>query len=44
MLREKSDYEDFYVPDRHETLDTIEKVEMFLEDVRIYLEGKNILE
>ena len=44
MLREKSDYEDFYEPDEEETYDTIVKVEAFLKDVEAYLRSKDIIE
>ncbi len=44
MLREKSDYEDFYEADKEETIDTIVKVEGFLENVEEYLKKKSILE
>ena len=44
MLREKSDYEDFYEPDEEETYDTIIKVEAFLKDVEGYLRSKDIIE
>lgn len=37
MLREKSDYEDFYEADQEETLDIITKVEGFLKDVEAFL-------
>ena len=43
MLREKSDYEDFYEPDGEETYDTIIKVEAFLKDVEVYLRNKDII-
>ena len=44
MLREKSDYEDFYVADKEETLDTIIKVESFLKDAEAYLRSKSIID
>lgn len=44
MLREKSDYEDFYVADKEETLDTIIKVEGFLKDAETYLRSKSIID
>ena len=44
MLREKSDYEDFYEPDEEETYDTIVKVEAFLKDVEGYLRSKDIID
>lgn len=43
-LREKSDYEDFYVASKDETLDIILKVETFIKDVENYLKQKDILE
>lgn len=43
MLREKSDYEDFYEPDKEETADIIDKVEVFLKDIRIYLQNSGVL-
>ena len=42
MLREKSDYEDFYEPDKEETSDIISKVEAFLKDVEAYLQCQNV--
>ena len=42
-LREKSDYEDFYEPDREETSDAIISVEVFLNDVEAYLKQHGIL-
>ena len=44
MLREKSDYEDFYEPEKEEVKDTIEKVETFLSDVETHLRSRAILE
>ena len=44
MLREKSDYEDFYEPDEEETYDTIVKVEAFLKDVEAHLRSKDIID
>ena len=44
MLREKSDYEDFYEPGREETADIIAKVEMFLKDAEAYLRGQGVLD
>ena len=41
-LREKSDYEDFYEPDKEETYDAIISVEAFLNDVKAYLKQKGI--
>lgn len=43
MLREKSDYEDFYEADGDETADTIAKVEIFLKDVESYLRCKDVI-
>jgi len=43
MLREKSDYEDFYKPDKEETADIIEKVSVFLKDTEVYLQGQGVL-
>ena len=39
-LREKSDYEDFYEPDKEETSDAIMDVEVFLNDVKAYLSSR----
>ena len=44
MLREKSDYEDFYEPDKEEALDIICKVGSFLLDVGGYLRSQNVIE
>ncbi len=44
MLREKSDYEDFYEADKEETFDLIVKVERFLGDVERFLRGKSIID
>lgn len=44
MLREKSDYEDFYEPEKEETSEMIAKVEMFLNDVKNYLKKQSILD
>lgn len=43
MLREKSDYEDFYEPDEEDTKGIIESVCMFLNDVSNYLKEQNVL-
>jgi len=43
ILREKSDYEDFYKTDKEETADIIEKVSILLKDVEIYLQKKGVL-
>ena len=42
-LREKSDYEDFYEPDKEETCDAMMNVEVFLKDVEAYLNQQGIL-
>ena len=42
MLREKSDYEDFYVPDNQDTQEVISLVKDFLDDIKEYLKKKNI--
>lgn len=42
MLREKSDYEDFYIPDNQDTEQVIQMVEQFLNYVRTYLISKSI--
>ncbi len=44
MLREKSDYEDFFEPDKDETADIIAKVEVFINDVAGYLINQKISE
>lgn len=44
MLREKSDYEDFYEPEKEETADTIKQVETFLKDAEAYLRSQNVIE
>lgn len=44
MLREKSDYEDFYEPNREETEDVISKVDVFLADTETYLKTQSIIE
>ncbi len=43
MLREKSDYEDFYEPDPEDTKDIIDSVRGFLEDVSGFLKDKYVL-
>lgn len=43
MLREKSDYEDFYEPEMEETADTIEKVATFLKDAETYLRAQSVI-
>lgn len=40
MLREKSDYEDFFEADRNDVEETIEEVQVFIDSVRDYLELK----
>ena len=42
-LREKSDYEDFYEPDKEDTEHIIGSVRDFLNDVRNYLKEKSVL-
>ena len=42
MLREKSDYEDFYIPDNQDTEQVIRMVDQFLNYVRAYLISKSI--
>ncbi len=42
MLREKSDYEDFYKADKEETASMIALAEIFLKDVENYLKDKII--
>lgn len=44
MLREKSDYEDFYQPSEEEAIDVIEEVESFLGNVKKYLIQKSVLQ
>ncbi len=43
MLREKSDYEDFYIPDKEETENLIAEVEVFLKNVEVYLRNQDII-
>lgn len=43
MLREKSDYEDFYEPDEEDTKEIIDSVRMFINDVSNYLKEFNVL-
>ena len=43
MLREKSDYEDFYEPDEEDTKEIIDSVRMFINDVSNYLKELNVL-
>ena len=42
MLREKSDYEDFYEPDGDDTQNIIESITEFLKDVKSFLCGKEV--
>ena len=42
-LREKSDYEDFYEPDKEETLDVMLSVEEFLKEIEVYLQKQGVL-
>jgi len=42
-LREKSDYEDFYVASKQEAEDQLEEAKNFLAKVEKYLRSKNIL-
>ncbi len=42
MLREKSDYEDFYEAEKQETEETIVQVEEFLREVEAYLKNKSV--
>jgi len=44
MLREKSDYEDFYEPEPEEAAETVAKVETFLRDTENYLRTAGIIE
>ena len=44
MLREKSDYEDFYEPEKEDAADTIEQVETILKDAEAYLRSQNVIE
>lgn len=43
MLREKSDYEDFYVPEKQDTQEVLIQVKAFLDEVGIYLTNKEVL-
>lgn len=43
MLREKSDYEDFYEADEEDTKIVIEETESFLKDIETFLKEKRIL-
>jgi len=43
MLREKSDYEDFYTPEEEETKKTIDEVEIFINEVSEFLKNNGIL-
>lgn len=40
MMREKSDYEDFYEPDREDTEEVIKEVAVFLSTVKAFLDEK----
>lgn len=42
-LREKSDYEDFYKPNRKDTSEGINNVEIFLKNVENYLKTKSVI-
>jgi uncharacterized protein (UPF0332 family) len=44
ILREKSDYEDFYEADEDETSDIISSIESFLRNVENYLRSKSVIE
>lgn len=44
MLREKSDYEDFYEPKEIDTQELISLVQTFLGDVKSFLVNRNIFE
>lgn len=43
MLREKSDYDDFFKADKDETAEIIALVEIFLKNVENYLKNKSII-
>ena len=43
MLREKSDYEDFYEPDKDDTKEIIDSVRTFLSEVSDYLKQQKVL-
>lgn len=43
MLREKSDYEDFYEPQPDDTREVIERVRLLIENIRDYLKQKEII-
>jgi len=43
MLREKSDYEDFFEPNKEETIEIIKAVELFIIEVENYLKIKSII-
>ena len=43
MLREKSDYEDFYIASRQETEEQLEKAEKFIKIIEEYLRKENII-
>ena len=40
MMREKSDYEDFYEPDKEDTEEVIKEVALFLATVKSLLDEK----
>ena len=43
MLREKSDYEDFYEPQLDDTREVIDRVRLLIENIRDYLKQKKII-
>lgn len=43
MLREKSDYEDFYEPDAEDTEVAIDNAQGFIENVLLFLQKKGVL-
>ena len=43
LLREKSDYEDFFEPEQDETEECIRQIRTFLSDTRVFLTEKHIL-
>jgi len=43
MLREKSDYEDFYIANKEDAKQIIDKVNIFLKDVEKYLVAKKVI-
>ena len=42
-LREKSDYDDFYIASRHDAEEQIENAKEFLENIEVYLKGKGVI-